>query len=72
MLERRLIALVSAGRRGVVSRFVAPVAAVALIAVVLSVPHPEMGRDVATPAGATGAEAPRALSPGGAQAPHHH
>ena len=49
MLERRLTALVAAGKQGVVEWVVAAAAAVALVAVVLSVPHPEMGREAVSP-----------------------
>ena len=55
MLERRLTALVDARHRGVLEWVVAPVVAIALVAVVLSVPHPEMGRDAASRGGGTSA-----------------
>jgi hypothetical protein len=76
MLERRLTALVAGGRRGIVEWVVAPAAAIALVAVVLSVPHPEMGRDAVPPGGATGAahggSAPERLDGAStAQRPHH-
>jgi bla regulator protein blaR1 len=76
MLERRLGALVGGRDRGILEWVVAPVAAVALVAVVLSVPHPEMaadgtGRRVAAVATQDGPspESPRA-APGSAR-PHH-
>ena len=74
MLERRLTALLDAGRRGLLEWLVAPLAAVALVAVALSVPHPEMRREPATPAGASGmAAAPQPpLGAGGAPGAHHH
>ena len=71
MLERRLTALVAAGRRGVVNRFVAPVAALALVAVVLSIPHPEMAREAPSPAGATDTGGSRTHAPTVAPRAHH-
>ena len=76
MLERRLTALIDAGRRGIVEWVVAPVTALALVAVVLSVPHPEMGReaslrrDMSTAA----SEGAPTASAGATRAdrPHHH
>jgi beta-lactamase regulating signal transducer with metallopeptidase domain len=41
MLERRLTALVTPSDRGFADRLVAPVLAIALLALVLSVPHPQ-------------------------------
>ena len=77
MLERRLVALVGAGRRGVVEWIVAPVAAITLVAVVLSVPHPERGRGHAsggpTTSAASGLPAPEAPSRAPIMgATHHH
>ena len=75
MLERRLTALVAAGRRGLLDWLVAPLAALVLLAVVLSVPHPEMGREP-TPAGpsgtAVGTQPSVAVGASGAPGPHHH
>ena len=71
MLERRLTALVAAGERGVVSRFVAPVAALVLVAVVLSVPHPEMGREAPRPAGATDTGGSQITPARDVPLPHH-
>jgi bla regulator protein blaR1 len=45
-LERRLTALLTDGRRGLVEWVLAPVVAIAMVAVVLSVPHPELQRQV--------------------------
>ena len=71
-LERRLTALLSGGRRGIVEWVVAPAAAIALVAVVLSVPHPEMGRDAAPPGAATGARSPERLGGSARSAPRPH
>ncbi len=75
MLERRLTALVGA-RRGIVEWVVAPLAAVALVAVVLSVPHPEMGREPASRGVAAGASndgltAGAVGGPNAVPRPHH-
>jgi len=77
MLERRLTALIDAGRRGIVEWVVAPVAAVALVAVVPSVPHPEMGREASprndlTSASVDGAATEGAAGSTRADRPHHH
>ena len=73
MLERRLTALVGAGRRGVIEWVVAPVAAVALVAVVLSVPHPEMGREPSPQGSVAGAASDGSAQAAGAAraAPRH-
>jgi len=71
MLERRLTALVVAGRRGAVNRFVAPVAALALVAIVLSIPHPELAREAPSPAGATDTGGSGTTAPSDAPRVHH-
>ena len=77
MLERRLTALVGAGRRGIVEWVVAPVLAITLVAIVLSVPHPELGRSTAPDVGgaggarASGASSPAPLPAGSGDAHHH-
>ena len=82
MLERRLTALVGAGRRGIMEWVVAPVAVIAIVAMVLSVPHPEMGRDAAPRGGVAGAAldgaaldgaaSPAPSAPIPSERPHHH
>ena len=75
MLERRLTALVSRRRRGIVEWVLSPLAAVGLVVVVLSVPHPEMGRDATRRSGTSGPThqvlAPHAVAARDVARPHH-
>jgi bla regulator protein blaR1 len=54
MLERRLVALVAPRRRRITEWLAAVTAAVALVAMVLSVPHPQMAREANAHVVATG------------------